>query len=723
MTSILARSTAVAALLSAPTQVSAVQFTAVRDSHTHEEALSKNPIRKVVNLLEGMAKKVTEEGEKEKDLYEKFACYCKTGTRDLEESIATNNAKVPALQSDIEAAESNIAKLKEDLKNHAADRSAAEAAMADATGIREKEHAKFLEEQTELKGYVDALAKAIPAIASGASGGAKLLQTSTTAALLRRAAASDSSVTEDDRMAVVNFLSTGTGDESGYTPASGEILGILKEMEADFQKDLAGLESAEAESVKIYEELMAAKTKEVHTLGQSIEKKTARSGELSVEIVHMKQDLTESEALLVEDQKFLKDLDANCANKEQEWSERQRVRAEELTAIHETIQILNDDDALDLFKKTLPSASFVQVDTGRQHSLQRALALVKKSSKPGVADRPEIRFLALALQGKKVDFSKVIKMIDDMIVLLKQEQVDDDAKKEYCRAQFSSTKDQGKELEQKIEDLSTNIEDKTENIAQLQDEMKTLNAEITELDKLVQEATEQRKKENTEFQELMSADTEAKELLEYAKNRLQKFYNPSLYKPPPKAEEAAELQESLLQQSSRGANTGRDSPGPAPETWDAYSKKGEESGGVIGMIDLLVRDLDKEMTVAQKDEEHAQKEYEGFMTDSADKRAKNVKAISIKESSKADDEEVKTAEEGDLSVANEQLQANKIYEHQLHAECDWMIQNYDLRKTARSDEKDNLEAAKATLKGADFSLAQASQGTPSALRGSSPQSH
>eukprot|EP00929_Paragymnodinium_shiwhaense_P000200 TRINITY_DN100446_c0_g1_i1.p1 TRINITY_DN100446_c0_g1~~TRINITY_DN100446_c0_g1_i1.p1 ORF type:complete len:719 (-),score=289.05 TRINITY_DN100446_c0_g1_i1:98-2254(-) len=713
MASAMVRSVALAAAFTAPTQVSAVQFAAVRDSQHHEEAATKNPIRKVVNLLENMAKKVAAEGEKEKELYEKFNCYCKTGTRDLEESISLNNAKVPALQSDIEAAESSVAKLKEDLKAHAADRSAAEKAMADATGIREKEHAKFVEESTELKGYCDALGKAIPAIQGGMAG-TKLLQTSTAAALLRRAAASDSDITEDDRMTVVNFLSGGVSDGTGYTPAGGEVLGILKEMQADFQKDLAGVTSAEDEATKIHDELIAAKTKEVHTLGQAIEKKTARVGELNVEIVHMKQDLTESEALLIEDQKFIKDLGQSCANKEQEWNERQRVRSEELTAIHETIQILNDDDALDLFKKTLPSASFVQVDTGAERQRQRALDLVSKlRSKPAASDRPELRFLALALQGKKVDFSKVVKMIEDMIALLKQEQVDDDAKKEYCRTQLGATADQGKELQQKVDDLETSIEDKTENIAQLQDEIKTLNAEITELDKLVQEATEQRKSENTEFTQLMSENTEAKELLEYAKNRLQKFYNPSLYKPPPKVEEADDMA-MLVQLKGR-----RESPGPAPDTWGAYSKKGEESGGVINMIDLLVRDIDKEMTVAQKDEEHAQKEYEGFMTDSAEKRGEAVKAISIKEASKADDEQVKTAQEGDQRVAAEQLHATKLYESQLHIECDWMIQNYDLRRTARSDEMDSLNQAKATLMGADFSLAQSRvQGTPAALRGS-----
>merc|ERR1712048_1490738 len=141
----------------------------------------------------------------------------------------------------------------------------------------------------------------------------------------------------------------------------------------------------------------------------------------------------------------------------------------------------------------------------------------------------------MALKGGQVDFSKVIKMIDSMVALLAQEQSDDDNKREYCGKQIDSVEDKAKDLQKGIEDLEVVIEDGTETIATAAEEIKTLKAEIESLDKLVQEATEQRKKENEAFTQLMSENTEAKEVLEYAKNRLHKFYNPDLYKEPEKA--------------------------------------------------------------------------------------------------------------------------------------------------------------------------------------------
>merc|ERR1719158_609201 len=125
-------------------------------------------------------------------------------------------------------------------------------------------------------------------------------------------------------------------------------------------------------------------------------------------------------------------------------------------------------------------------------------------------------------------------MIDDLIATLKDEQVADDDKKEYCRVQFDETDDKKKSLERSISDTDTAIADTEEGIATLKDEIEALEDGIKALDKAVAEATENRKEEHEEFQALMASDSAAKELLNFAKNRLNKFYSPKLYKAPPK---------------------------------------------------------------------------------------------------------------------------------------------------------------------------------------------
>merc|ERR1719316_334509 len=95
----------------------------------------------------------------------------------------------------------------------------------------------------------------------------------------------------------------------------------------------------------------------------------------------MKHDKENSEKAIAEDTKFLQDLEANCKTKKAEWAERTATRAEELLAIHETIKILNDDDALELFKKTLPSPSLLQVDRTVQQLKKEALKVIKNAGK------------------------------------------------------------------------------------------------------------------------------------------------------------------------------------------------------------------------------------------------------------------------------------------------------------------------------------------------------
>merc|ERR1719379_1944388 len=147
-----------------------------------------------------------------------------------------------------------------------------------------------------------------------------------------------------------------------------------------------------------------------------------------------------------------------------------------------------------------------------------------------------LNFIALALRGKKVGFEKVIKLMDEMVVTLKKEQVDDDAKKEYCLTELDLADDKKKEVERAISDSEKAIAEVEEGLTTVTEEIEALEAGIAALDKSVAEATEQRKKENEEFTGLMAGNTAAKELILFAKNRMQKFYNPKLYKPPPKRE-------------------------------------------------------------------------------------------------------------------------------------------------------------------------------------------
>jgi chromosome segregation ATPase len=682
-----------------------------------------NPIRKVVTMLDNIKAKVEAEGEKEEQIHKEFMCYCATSGGDLKKTIQEAEAKAPETAAAIEEGTAKKAQLDEDLVAHKADREAAKAAMAEATGIREKGAADYAATKADLDANAGAIAKAVAALEKGMGG--SFLQTND-AAVLRNVVQAKADMDENDRQDLTAFLAASAG--SDYAPQGGQVTGILKQLGDEMNKDLADATAAEEASKKSHGELMTAKTKEVEALTTAIEEKTVRVGELAVEIVNMKNDLGDMGESLVEDKKFLADLDKNCATKAGEWDEIQKVRAEELLALADTIKLLNDDDALDLFKKALPgAASFMQVGVRASEVKARALKFIQAARRKGQG-KQQLAFIALALQGKQAGFEKVTSMVDEMVALLKKEQTDDDAKKEYCGTELDSKDDEKKALDRSISDSEKAIAVAEEGIVSLTEEIKGLVDGIKELDKSVAEATENRKKENEAYKELMAQDGAAKEIIGIAKNRLKKFYNPKLYNPPPKREMTEEERISVNMGGTLAptpapggiAGTGvtvfaqisahrqlasiadADAPPPAPESVGPFSKKTEESTGVIAMMDMLIKDLDKEMTVAETDEKNAQEEYEEAMTDSAAKREADSKSVSAKESSKADTEAALQSHKDAKGSAVKELAGVAEAISALHGECDWLLKYFDARKEARSGEIDSLSNAKAVLSGADY---------------------
>merc|ERR1740139_1367883 len=257
-------------------------------------------------MIQNLQAKVEEENEKEQELFDKFMCYCKTGVTTLEESISSSTAKVPKVQSTIEEAEASVKQIKVDLKQHQTDRDAAKASSEKATGLREKEAAAYATFKSDSDTNIAAMKKAVAALEKGAGG--SFLQT-TAAQSLRRFVVDKANIADIDRDTVMAFLQG--GDAEGYAPQSGGISGILKQMGDTMKQDLADATTEEESAIKNYDGLIAANDKQIRALTASIEEKSVRVGEVAVSIVNTKNDLTDTEEALIEDQKFLADLKKN----------------------------------------------------------------------------------------------------------------------------------------------------------------------------------------------------------------------------------------------------------------------------------------------------------------------------------------------------------------------------------------------------------------------------
>jgi len=655
-------------------------------------------------MLQMMQNKVEAEGKKAEAVFDKFMCYCQNADSMLGAAITAAENKIPQLESAIKEDLAEKKQLEADLKAHKADRTAAKAAIEKATAIREKEAAAYAKEKSDSETNIAALAKAIPAIEKGMSG---FLQTSSASVLRSLSVSMDMSSV--DREMLASFLSS----KSGYAPASGEIVGILKQMDDEMKADLASATEAEEAGIKAFDGLVAAKNKEINALTKSIETKTARVGELAVKTAEFENDLEDTKEDLEESKKFLADLEVNCENKKTEWAEYGKMQAQELLALADTIKVLNDDDALELFKKTLPSgaSSFLQIQVSDKAQRAQALETLRASKDP------RVDLLAVALRGGKVGFGKIIKLIDELVVTLKKEQEADTEKKEWCESEIDKTEDNKKVLQNEVSDLETAIDDAKEQITTLKTEIEALDDGIRALDKEVGDYTDQRKEEHDEYAETLASNTAAVDLLKFAMNRLNKFYNPKLYKPPPKRELSEDEQITLNMGGTLApteapggiAGTGISAiqdgaaPPPPPAANLAYKKKGEESNGVIQMIKTIIADVEKEIQVAKLEEKDAQRDYEKFMADAKAKRAEDSKSQSDKEGALAETTETLVSSEEGLKNKKIELMETEKALGGLHADCDWLLKYYDARAEARTGEIEALGKAKDVLNGANYS--------------------
>merc|ERR1719331_2813167 len=337
--------------------------------------------------------------------------------------------------------------------------------------------------------------------------------------------------------------------------------------------------------------------------------------------------------------------------------------------------------------------------------------------------KAQLELLEFSLKAKKVDFSKVLAMIDGMVAVLHEEQSDDDTQKAFCDEDIAKSQAEQKETEEAVAASEAFIDETTAESAATGDEIKELQKEIKAMDKAVAEATEQRKEEHADFLVFQQQSNAALQLIDKAKNRLFKFYRPTMYKEAPKQELTEE--EKILAASGRSdmiatpepeyiagttqtvfaevrAHRDDGAPPPPPETWGAYQKKDGKSNGVIALMDMLLKELSGDLTTSENEEKTSQKDYERLMSDSQATRSQNVASITDKEAAKADMDTAVEETKAKLDSQQASLADIKQYIIQLHANCDFLVENYDLRKAARENELTSLANAKSTLSGANY---------------------
>merc|ERR1719375_1610873 len=528
-------------------------------------------------------------------------------------------------------------------------------------------------------------------------------------------------ISNDERSDVLSFLDEREGDQSKN---SGEILGILKNMKDEMEKDLKEMQEEDATAHNGFNDLKAAKTEEISLNEKSVIEKEKRIGALALELSEGTHALEDAKEELENAQKFKATMKEQCASMGEQKAAREKARAEEIKAISEAVNILNDDDALETFSKAKGGA-FVQKPVRVTYD-----ALLQLTTKSKVVQKHNtVMTLSQKMHREEPSTGAeklVVHMIDGMVGVMHDEDVGDEHKKAWCSNETEVMHGIESEKEDMIEKLTSEISEQEDLLATTVAEIKGLTESIAALDKMVHETTEDRKAQHQEFVDMFATSATAIRLVSKAITRLEKFYSPEKFAAAKKAATDAALakagyglvqkkpqehkntllvqrkEDSLLpggfdafiQESSStksNSNSGVD-PIVLPDTPQGGPEK-QESGGVIALMTEFKNDLKMEMTEAETSEKFNAKEYVRIMTEAQETRATDVKTLNEKEGVKAT-LDTKLVENKELLALTEEEHHNlQLYLVEVHTECDFLMANFEARHEDRVDGETGLETA------------------------------
>merc|ERR1719359_19517 len=267
-------------------------------------------------------------------------------------------------------------------------------------------------------------------------------------------------------------------------------------------------------------------------------------------------------------------------------------------------------------------------------------------------------------------------MIQDLIVRLMEEANEEAEHKGWCDTELSTNEQTRKEKTQAVETLHAEIDELEASIAKLTEDITSLTEAVAELDAAVSKATTLRNEEKAKNTETISDSQEAQTAVAQALTVLKEFYAKA-------AEATAFVQE--------------------PEIFDeSYKGMGGESGGVIGMLEVIESDFARLGADTKASEASAQKEYDEFMTDSqVDKTAKSTD-IEHKTAKKQDEEQALTLKKADWEGTQKELDAALAYFDKLKPSCVDAGVSYEDRVTRRKEEIESLQEALKILNGEDI---------------------
>jgi prefoldin subunit 5 len=650
------------------------------------EKAEVTPVQKVIQLMNGMMEKGKKEKHDEQVQFAAYKQFCDDTSVEKKRAIEEADERIDVLKADIQGATAKAAKLTKEIAELDEDIAIWTGDIKAATKVREIEKSDYDALHKDYSESVDALERAIAVLKkqTGDRKQASLLQVSSLTKLSLIPAdakrAIEAFVQQDQEDWAPEGLAVSAPEANAYEFQSNGVVEMLSKLLDKFIDERTTLEKEEMNSKHAYDMLMQDLNAQIAQGTKDRDEKAESKAKTLQAKADAEGDLKDTTSTRNEDQKYLDELVATCEQKASDFESRQQLRSEEIEAIEKAVEIISSGAVSGAADKHLPSllqsqtAAFPQLRADL--NMQAKARVVSYLSKRAKALNSRV-LSTLAVRASDDAFGKVKKMIKDLIVRLMEEANEESEHKGWCDTELSTNEQTRKEKTEAVETLHAEIDELQASIAKLTEDITDLTKAVAELDAAMKKATSLRQAEKTTNTETISDAEAAQTAVAQALTVLKEFYA--------KAGEAT----ALLQAE--------------PEIFDEpYKGMGAESGGVVGMLEVIESDFARLESETKAAEATAQKEYDGFMTESkVDKSAKSTD-IEHKTAKKQDEEQALTVKKEDLEGTQKELDAALAYFDKLKPSCVDSGVSYEDRVARRKEEIESLQEALKILNGEDI---------------------
>jgi len=656
---------------------------------SHSEVSAQvTPLQKLIEMLDGMLAKGGKEKHEEEVEFAKYQVWCDDVRNDKIKSIKEGAEQIEQLTADIAKAQSDAEILTKEIAELDKTIAEDEAELKGASDVREKEEAEYLTQHKDFSESIDACGRAIQVLgARTADVPQSLLQLQNTKMIPRRA-----------KVMIESFLAmrsdaseeAGQPEANAYEFQSGSVISMLEKLKADFSAQLLALEKEEMNSKANYEVLAQTLTDNIAYAKKSVAKKTATKAARLESAASDKGDKETAITVKADDEKTLADNNAACDAQSREFENNQVTRAEEIKAIQKAREILTSDAVKGNAETYLPSASMAQTSLAQLRSTinsdekvrQKVIAFLQ-----GRAAKFGSRYLSMvAARAAEDPFLKVKKMIKDLIVRLMEEANSEADQHAYCETEMATNKQTRENKASEVEELTSEIDGLTALSSELSSEIAELAEDMAALQEKRAEATKVRQEEKATNTKTIADAKEGQTAVELATKVLKEFYGNV-------GGSASMLQENLGQ--SLQAQMSEEIKAP-------YKGMMATSGGIFGMLEVVLSDFARLEAETSTAEDQAVAEYEKFMNESSESLALKETEKKHKEEKKERTDQTVTDLTKERELTQGELDAALKYYDKLKADCVDKGLSYEERVRAREEEVQSLQEALKILEGEDL---------------------